>query len=73
MPSAGRREGRGLLIVDCSTAEPDSTARLRERCAAVGVHFVDAPLSRTPVEAEAGRLNVMVGAEPRCSRASSRC
>jgi 3-hydroxyisobutyrate dehydrogenase-like beta-hydroxyacid dehydrogenase len=24
--------------------------------------FVDAPLSRTPVEAEAGRLNVMVGA-----------
>jgi 3-hydroxyisobutyrate dehydrogenase-like beta-hydroxyacid dehydrogenase len=28
------------------------------------MHFVDAPLSRTPVEAEAGRLNVMVGAEP---------
>jgi 3-hydroxyisobutyrate dehydrogenase-like beta-hydroxyacid dehydrogenase len=54
----------GLVIVDCSTAEPDSTARLRERCAAVGMHFVDAPLSRTPVEAEAGRLNVMVGAEP---------
>jgi 3-hydroxyisobutyrate dehydrogenase-like beta-hydroxyacid dehydrogenase len=26
--------------------------------------LVDAPLSRTPVEAEAGRLNVMVGAEP---------
>jgi len=55
---------KGLLIVDCSTSEPDSTARLRERCAAAGVSFVDAPLSRTPVEAEAGRLNVMVGAEP---------
>lgn len=54
----------GLLIVDCSTAEPDSTARLRQRCAAQGVTLVDAPLSRTPVEAEAGRLNVMVGAEP---------
>jgi 3-hydroxyisobutyrate dehydrogenase-like beta-hydroxyacid dehydrogenase len=54
---------RGLVIVDCSTSEPDSTARLRERCAAAGVAFVDAPLSRTPVEAEAGRLNVMVGAE----------
>lgn len=52
----------GLTLVDCSTAEPDSTARLRERCAAQGVGFVDAPLSRTPVEAEAGRLNVMVGA-----------
>jgi 3-hydroxyisobutyrate dehydrogenase-like beta-hydroxyacid dehydrogenase len=53
----------GLMIVDCSTSEPDSTARLREQCAALGVPFIDAPLSRTPVEAEAGRLNVMVGAD----------
>lgn len=54
----------GLVIVDCSTAEPTSTTVLRERCAAKGVLFVDAPLARTPVEAEAGKLNVMVGAEP---------
>jgi 3-hydroxyisobutyrate dehydrogenase-like beta-hydroxyacid dehydrogenase len=52
----------GLLLVDCSTSEPDSTARLREQCAAAGVTYVDAPLARTPVEAEAGRLNVIVGA-----------
>lgn len=58
--SAGRR---GLVIVDCSTSEPDSTARLREQAAAAGAVFVDAPLTRTPIEAEAGRLNVMVGAE----------
>jgi 3-hydroxyisobutyrate dehydrogenase-like beta-hydroxyacid dehydrogenase len=58
---AGARPG--LVIVDCSTSEPESTTRLRERCAAQGVTFVDAPLSRTPVEAEAGRLNVMVGAD----------
>jgi len=55
---------RGLLVVDCSTSEPASTTQLREQAAARGVSFVDAPLSRTPVEAEAGRLNVMVGAEP---------
>ena len=54
----------GLMIVDCSTSEPDSTARLREAGAAQGVRVIDAPLARTPVEAEAGRLNVMVGAEP---------
>ena len=58
---AGARPG--LLIVDCSTSEPDSTARLRACCADAGVLLVDAPLSRTPVEAEAGRLNVMVGAD----------
>lgn len=55
---------RGLLIADTSTSEPDSTARMRELCAAKGVDYVDAPLARTPVEAEAGKLNVMVGATP---------
>jgi 3-hydroxyisobutyrate dehydrogenase-like beta-hydroxyacid dehydrogenase len=54
----------GLRIIDCSTSEPDSTAKLRALAAAKGATFVDAPLSRTPVEAEAGKLNVMVGAEP---------
>ena len=53
----------GLIVVDCSTSEPDSTKSLRERCAAAGVTLVDAPLARTPVEAEQGRLNVMVGAD----------
>jgi 3-hydroxyisobutyrate dehydrogenase-like beta-hydroxyacid dehydrogenase len=53
----------GLVIVDCSTSEPDSTARLRAASAEAGVVLVDAPLARTPVEAEAGRLNVMVGAD----------
>lgn len=53
----------GLVIVDCSTSEPESTNRLRERCALQGVQFVDAPLARGPAEAEAGRLNVMVGAD----------
>jgi len=53
----------GLIVVDCSTSEPDSTRLLRERCAAAGVTLVDAPLARTPLEAEQGRLNVMVGAD----------
>ena len=53
----------GLVIIDTSTAEPASTAKLREACAARGVTFVDAPLARTPKEAEEGRLNTMVGAD----------
>jgi 3-hydroxyisobutyrate dehydrogenase-like beta-hydroxyacid dehydrogenase len=62
---AGAKAALGRpLIVDCSTSEPESTARLRARCEAAGIRFIDAPLSRTPVEAEAGRLNVMVGAAP---------
>lgn len=54
---------QGLVVIDTSTSEPDSTAKLREACAARGVTLVDAPLARTPVEAEQGRLNTMVGAD----------
>ena len=53
-----------LIVVDTSTAEPASTARIREAFAAKGTPFVDAPLARTPKEAEEGRLNSMVGADP---------
>jgi len=60
--AAGARSG--LTIVDTSTSEPATTTRTREALAQKGVRFVDAPLARTPVEAEAGKLNVMVGAEP---------
>ena len=53
----------GLIVIDTSTAEPDSTTRIREALAAKGVKFIDAPLARTPKEAEEGRLNTMVGAD----------
>jgi 3-hydroxyisobutyrate dehydrogenase-like beta-hydroxyacid dehydrogenase len=52
----------GQIVIDCSTAEPHSTARLRAALAERGASLVDAPLARTPKEAEEGRLNTMVGA-----------
>ncbi len=54
---------RGLVVIDTSTSEPATTTRMREELAAKGVLFVDAPLARTPIEAEQGRLNIMVGAD----------
>lgn len=54
----------GLILIDTSTSEPESTRRLAALCAEKGVIYVDAPLTRTPVEAEAGKLNTMVGASP---------
>src|SRR5204862_5303996 len=47
----------GLMIVDTSTAEPSSTARIRAELAKKGTCYIDAPLARTPKEAEEGRLN----------------
>ena len=53
----------GAIVIDCSTAEPTSTDRIAADLKEKGVTLVDAPLARTPVEAEQGRLNTMVGAE----------
>jgi 3-hydroxyisobutyrate dehydrogenase-like beta-hydroxyacid dehydrogenase len=58
---AGARQG--LIIADCSTAIPDSTIALAAACKAKGVSFVDTPMTRTPKEAEAGKLGLMVGGD----------
>jgi 3-hydroxyisobutyrate dehydrogenase-like beta-hydroxyacid dehydrogenase len=54
----------GTVIVDCSTSDPTVTERLASDLANKGVHFADAPLSRTPKEAWEGTLDCMVGATP---------
>lgn len=52
----------GAVVVDCSSSDPVSTARLAAELAEAGVDFADAPLSRTPKEAWEGTLDTMVGA-----------
>ncbi len=54
----------GSVVVDCSTSDPVSTQALEAELQEIGVHLVDAPLSRTPKEAWAGTLDTMVGAAP---------
>jgi 3-hydroxyisobutyrate dehydrogenase-like beta-hydroxyacid dehydrogenase len=53
---------RDTVIVDCSTSDPNSTVALAAELKDLGVHYVDAPLSRTPKEAWEGTLDTMVGA-----------
>ena len=62
-PNGLAAAGTPLLIIDCSTSNPSSTTALAAELAALGVTLIDAPLARTPKEAEEGRLNTMVGAE----------
>jgi 3-hydroxyisobutyrate dehydrogenase-like beta-hydroxyacid dehydrogenase len=56
---AGMRPG--LVVIDCSTAVPASTRAAAGRVAAAGGRFLDAAMTRTPKEAAAGRLNLIVG------------
>ena len=59
--ASGGRDG--LIVIDTSTSEPATTTRMRKVLGEQAIRFVDAPLARTPVEAEQGRLNIMVGAD----------
>lgn len=53
----------GTTIVDCSTAIPASTLAIAAAAEAAGARFVDAPMTRTPLEAAQGRLNLLVGGD----------
>lgn len=53
--------GRALAIIDCSTSDPSVTVRLAADLAARNITLLDAPLGRTPADAAAGTLDVMVG------------
>ena len=54
----------GVIVVDTTTSDPDSTRRLGEMLAIKGCGMVDGPLGRSPAEAEAGRLSTFVGGNP---------
>ncbi len=53
----------GMVVVDCSTAEPTSTAGLATELAGLGVTLLDAPLSRTPSHAWDGELTTYIGGD----------
>lgn len=57
---AGARDG--LTVIETSTADPTSTQTLAAALAEKGGIIIDAPLGRTPKEAEEGTLDAMVGA-----------
>lgn len=59
--AAGAR--KGSIVIDTSTSEPTLTRALAEELALLGVTFCDAPLARTPKEAEEGKLGVMMGGD----------
>jgi 3-hydroxyisobutyrate dehydrogenase-like beta-hydroxyacid dehydrogenase len=53
----------GLIVADCTTAEPYSTRKIAADIAARGGRFADTPMVRTPKEAEEGKLALMVAGD----------
>lgn len=55
----------GSIIVDHSTISPKTTRALAERCAAIGVTWLDAPVTGGDGGARSGTLTIMVGGSDR--------
>jgi len=53
----------GTVVIDCSTALPESTLRMGGIVAAAGGAYLDAPMTRTAKHAHEGTLNLLVGGE----------
>ncbi|OED44751.1 2-hydroxy-3-oxopropionate reductase [Chromatiales bacterium (ex Bugula neritina AB1)] len=53
----------GTIVVDCSTALPDSTVKMASLVAEAGGNFLDAPMTRLAKQAREGTLNILVGGE----------
>jgi 3-hydroxyisobutyrate dehydrogenase len=54
---------QGAVVVDCSTALPDSTMRMGVCVKAAGGGYLDAPMTRTAKHAHEGTLNLLIGGD----------
>ena len=53
----------GSLVIDFGTSLPGSTKKIGADMAAKGVHYMDAPLGRTPSHGREGKLNIMAAGD----------
>ena len=50
-----------MIVIDATSAEPERTLKVARAVQETGAAYVDAAMTRTPKEAEEGRLNVLMG------------
>ena len=54
----------GAVVLACATVPPEFAKDMEARCAAHGVHYLDAPISGGAVKAANGALSVMASGTP---------
>ncbi|WP_420011962.1 L-threonate dehydrogenase [Tateyamaria sp.] len=50
---------QGAVVVACATVPPAFAKEMEARCSALGVHYLDAPISGGSIKAASGQLSVM--------------
>lgn len=54
---------RGKIVLDCSTSLPEKSRSFAQRLAQKHIRYIDAAMTRTPKEAEQGKLNLILGGD----------
>ncbi|GLR59302.1 L-threonate dehydrogenase [Rhizobium indigoferae] len=54
----------GAVVIMCVTVAPEYARKAAERCSALGIHFLDAPISGGSVKAANGKLSIMASGTP---------
>lgn len=54
----------GAVVLSCATVPPEFAKGMEARCAEVGVHYLDAPISGGAAKAANGQLSVMAAGTP---------
>jgi L-threonate 2-dehydrogenase len=58
------RLAKGAVVICCVTVAPDFARAMALRCEALGLHYLDAPISGGSVKAAQGKLSVMASGSP---------
>jgi putative dehydrogenase len=54
----------GAVVIGCATVAPAFAREIEARCAAAGVHYLDAPISGGAAKAAQGALSIMAAGRP---------
>lgn len=54
---------RGAIFLDHTTVSADHVDLMRAECAARGLRYAEAPMTRTPAHADRGEVNILFGGE----------
>lgn len=62
---------KGAAVIACATVPPDFARDMAARCATLGLHYLDAPISGGSAKAAMGKLSVMASGTPQAFAAAA--
>lgn len=61
---------KGAVVMACATVAPEFAKDMEMRCNALGLHYLDAPISGGSVKARSGDLSIMASGKPEAFEAA---